>query len=311
MRFWCRLPVVVLALAIACDAQTAAKEAPIFDFHSGFWLNLHQFLCHAATASDPGRPDSPEWDAAVEYYRREIVPRGELSPELTDVTNRLSAAGSASELPATGLDQALVAMLAKAAPIYRRMWWPQHDKSNLAWIAAVMPLVAKYGAAIQRDLTSAYTVAWPSAPIRTDVSVYGGTYGAYTTTTPAPHITVSSMDKSYQGEASLEMLFHESSHALDEKIEAALNSELKARGKLFRRREFGHAIIFYSAGEVTRRYLAGYETYAVRNGIWDKGWPGGLEVLEKDWRPYLQGRIGMAAAVRAIVEDYGVPRNAP
>jgi hypothetical protein len=311
VRFWWRLPVVVMALAIACGAQTAAKGPPIFEFHSGFWLNLHQFLCQSATASDPVRSDSPEWDAAVEYYRREIVLRGELSPELTDVANRLSAAGSARELPAAGLEPVLVATLAKVAPIYRRTWWPQHDQSNLAWIAAVTPLVDKYGAAIQRDLTSAYMVEWPPAPIRTDVSVYGGTYGAYTTTMPTPHITISSVDKSYQGNASLEMLFHESSHALDEKIEAALDSELKAHGKLFRRRAFGHAIIFYSAGEITRRYLAGYETYAIRNGIWDKGWPGGLEVLEKDWKPYLQGRIGMAAAVRAIVEDYGVPRNLP
>ena len=51
----------------------------------------------------------------------------------------------------------------------------------------------------------------------------------------------------------------------------------------------------------------GYEQYGVRNRVLEQGWPGGLEVLEKDWKPYLEGKVGLEAAVRAMVEDYGVP----
>jgi hypothetical protein len=234
-----------------------------------------------------------------------------MSPELTEVNDRLSTAGSGIELPTTGLDAGLVATLVKAAPVYRLTWWPQHNRANQAWIDAVLPLFAKHGEAIQKDIVAVYGVTWPTAPIRTDVSAYGGPFGAYTTLAAAPHITISSVDPSYQGIASLEMLFHESSHVIDEKIRAALTKELTVRGRLFKRRGFDHAIIFYTAGEITRRYLAGYEPYAVKNGIWENGWPGGLAVLEKDWKPYLEGRIDIASAVKAIVADYGVPKTIP
>lgn len=309
----CRTEFLVAAVlyASACGAQTNAGGHAIFEFHNGFWVNLHQFLYHEATASKPESPDSPEWLAAIEYYRREIVPQGEMSPELTAVNNRLSAAGSTTQLPAAGLDPGLAATLAKAGPIYRRFWWPQHNRSNLAWIDDVQPLIAKYGAAIQRDIAAVYRVDWPVAPTSTDVSAFAGPNGAYTTTTPTGHITISSTDPGYQGVAALEMLFHEASHTLDETIDGALSSELKARNKLFRRRGFEHAIIFYTAGELARRYVAGYEPFAVRHHILENGWPGSLTVLEKDWKPYLEGRTGLSAAVQAIVADYGVPKNVP
>ena len=307
MRAWMGFLAVALIGAGAC--RSAGKEQAIFEFHSGFWVNLHQFLCHEATAKDPARSDSPQWQAAVDYYRREVVTHNEKSHELTDVNNRLSAAGSAAELPVEGLDPDLAASLAKAAAIYRAGWWPEHNRSNLAWIDAVRPLIEKYGAAIQKGIATAYRIDWPAAPIRTDVSAYASAYGAYTTTSPA-HITISSTDASYQGMASLEMLFHEASHTLDEKLDAALAQELGARGKLFRRRGFEHAIIFYTAGEITRRSVAGYEPCGIKNGVMERGWPGGLAVLEKDWKPYLEGQIDLAAAVEAVVADYGVAKKA-
>jgi hypothetical protein len=298
MRRWIGL----LICAGACGAQPA-----IFEFHSGFWANLHQFLCEEATASKPAPSDSPEWRDAVQYYRREVINHDHLGDEAATWNNLLSAAGSAVELPTAGLDPGLAATLKRAAAVYRREWWLQHERSNLAWIEAVEPLIAKYGSAIKKDIGRAYAVDWPAAPIRVDVSAHASQYGAYTTTDPA-HITISSSDPEYQGRASLEMLFHEASHTLDEKLRLALKNELDSRGKHFRRRSFDHAILFYTAGETTRRYLTGYEPYGIRNGIVERGWPGSLPVLEKDWKPYLEGKVDLATAVHAVVEDYGVPK---
>jgi hypothetical protein len=300
---------MLLTLTGTAPSQTPV-DSVIFEFHSGFWLNLHQFLYQQASA--PGSPasDSPEWREAVDYYRNAVVPRGQMSDDSAAVNNRLSAVGSAAELPSAGLSVGLVAALTKAAPLYRRVWWPEHSQANRTWIDAVEPLLSRYGEAIRKDISAAYQVTWPAGPIRVDVSAYAGPLGAYTT--PAPtHITISSTDAGYQGTAALEMLFHEVSHTLDEKLQAAIAAELAARGRLFRRRRFEHAIIFYTAGELTRRYMPGYEPYGVRNGMWTVGWPGGLPVLEKDWKPYLDGRLDWGAALRAIVSDYGVPRKAP
>jgi hypothetical protein len=123
------------------------------------------------------------------------------------------------------------------------------------------------------------------------------------------HITISSADASYQGPNAFEMLFHEASHGFSEKVSDALDKELRAQGKLFRRRRFDHAVIFYTAGELARRHLGTYEPYAIRYGIYDRAWEGALPVLEQDWKPYLDGKIDFEAAVRAMVKDYGVPRK--
>jgi len=108
-----------------------------------------------------------------------------------------------------------------------------------------------------------------------------------------------STDPSYQGNASLEMLFHEASHAIIGNIDDALSTELKSQSKLFQRRGFGHAVLFYTAGELVRRLLDGYVPYATKNGLYDRSWQGALPILEKD------GKIDLATAARNTVTDYG------
>ncbi len=111
------------------------------------------------------------------------------------MNNRLAEAGSTTELRPDGLDPELRAVLSKAAPVYRS-------------------LLANYGASMRKDIAAVYQTPWPPAPIRADVAAFAGPLGAYTTS-EANHITISSTDKGYQGEAALEMLFHEASHLLD------------------------------------------------------------------------------------------------
>jgi hypothetical protein len=301
-----RLAALASILVFGC-AGNAQPAATIFEFHSGFWINLHQFLMHQAEAGEAAPSDAPEWRDAVSYYRRVMAQPDVMNNTGVAVNNSLAGAGSDAELRPDGLDPELRAVLTKAAPVYRSRWWPEHDRSNLAWIDAVRPLLSKYGAAMCKDIAAAYQTPWPGTPIRVDVAAFAGAHGAYTTVGPT-HITISSTDTGYQGDSALEMLYHESSHSLDEKVRTALDNERAARGLLFKRREFSHAVLFYTAGEIARRYLPGYEMYGVRNGMFVDGWPGSLPVLEKDWKPYLDGRTDLTSAVRAVVADYGIPK---
>jgi hypothetical protein len=54
------------------------------------------------------------------------------------------------------------------------------------------------------------------------------------------------------------MLYHESSLSLDEKARTALGNERAERGLVFRRRGSSHPALFYTAGEIARRYLPGW-----------------------------------------------------
>jgi len=295
----------ILLLGSAAFGQPAPKSHAIFDFHSSFWINLHQFLSIQADSKTPEAVDSPEWQSALEIYRSEIVPKDSLGTTLATLNYALSLAGDSEKLP-DSIDPKVAAALTKAAPIYRRQWWTKHHESNLAWIAALQPRLAKYGDAMQRDISAAWQTPWLTAAIRVDVCAFAGINGAYTTDEPAPHITINSTEESYRGDAALEMMFHESSHLFDEKVNSAIERERVARNVLMKRRRFGHAVLFYTAGEIARRHLDGYTQFAIRYGVFENGWPGALPVLEKDWKPYLDGKTSLEEAIKAMMDDYSI-----
>lgn len=276
-----------------------------FEFHSGFWVNLHHFLYEQATVDQPPASDSTAWQKALDYYRRDVVKRDLLTGDAAQINDRLSGLEDARSLSDSGLPPDMIAVLDAAAPVYRAQWWPKHDQANRTWMEAVAPLVAKYSETLKKELSVAYQTAWPTAPIRVDVAEYASWAGAYTTLRPT-HITVSSVNAGNQGDAALEVLFHEASHAMIAKISTALADELMAQHALFRTRAFWHAVLFYTTGEMVRRQLDGYTPYAFKNKLYDRAWAGAPEVLDHDWKPYLDGKIDLAAAVHRLVIDYGV-----
>lgn len=191
-------------------------------------------------------------------------------------------------------------MLEAAAPAYRAVWWPRHDAGNRAWIAAMTPLVAAHGAAMSRELARIFRIAWSDFLIRVDASAYANWSGAYTTNYP-DRITIATTAPENSGTSGLETLFHESLHTLDDSVRAALSAAAARHGKRVPP-DLVHAIIFYTAGEVTRREMPGYEPYAKRLGIWERGgFPKELPLLEESWQPWIEGRSTFEAAVDGIV----------
>lgn len=284
---------------------TLAQKAPNFEFHSGFWVNLHHYLFEQASPGGVVASDTPEWRRAVDYYRREMVKQDMLSREMEAINNTLSDLERAASIRSSGLQPELIAVLENAAPEYRQRWWPVHNAANRAWIAAVRPLIAKYGGVLTGEVAAAFGTNWPDGSIRTDVAEYANWGGAYTTLEP-PHITISSTDRGYAGPAALEMLFHEASHALSRGVTDALFMEARAQGKLLRRQSLWHAVLFYTTGQIVARHLEAYTPYALANGLYDQGWPGALPALDQDWKPYLDGKVDRAAAIRSLVQDYSV-----
>jgi hypothetical protein len=282
-----------------------AAQQTIFDFHSNFWVNLHHFLYEQAIAKSPEPCDSAVWQRALEVYRTDIAKHELLGRDIAGINSALTNVENTESLKGSGIDAELTQTLERAAPIYKARWWPEHNRTNLAWIATATPLVAKYEAVMKKELSAAYQTPWPADPIRTDVAEYASWAGAYTVLEPT-HITVSS--SAPVSEAVVETLFHEASHGMIQKISEALAAELDAQKKLFQRRAFWHALLFYTAGEVAQQHLDRYTMFGIKGGVLERGWPGGLPVLEKDWKPYLDGKIDLATAVRRLVEDYGVSK---
>jgi hypothetical protein len=292
--------------------QTPVESRPRparFELHSGFWVNLHQRLY--AEAAPPGRggppevfTDDPAWSGAVAYYRGAFPVNDRLSllfhEPLRALNIRLSSLADAADLRGSGLAPELSAPLEAAAGVYRKEQWAKDDASNRRWITGIEPQLARHGDALASELSAVYRTPWPKEPIRVDVSVMAGPVGAYTVVDPT-HVTISSGRTTFQGEAALEMIFHEASHALIKPIEDGIERACEAAHKPAPP-TLWHALLFFTTGEIVKRRLGGsYVPYADANGLYDRDWKPYREIFERVWRPYLAGQIEQEPAIRAIV----------
>ena len=294
---------------------TALLASALFAFHSNPWLNLHHFV-RAVARGEPAGADltaaeRQDWDAVVALYRERYAQRDLLFDEgMVAIKTALRRAEKQETLAGLGLEPALAAVLERAAPVYRRHWWPQHDRDNRAWIAAVEPALAAHGPALARAVPAAYGRTWPAQPIDVDLSVQAGPFGAYTTSGPPTHVTISSQDPRYRV-CALEMLFHEASHAWDDVPTQGIARAAAAQGKTSPR-QLWHAVLFFTAGELTRRELAAsgdedYVEHALRSGAYDRACGGCRPLLAKHWGPRLDGRASVEAALAALVAAVEAP----
>jgi hypothetical protein len=309
-------------------ASLVATFPPLFEFHSGYWLNLHHFLYTIARARlglDSGRQNvaivrgdtvglgalSPSLrvglNDAVTYYERHLAPLDVFNPRMLALKTKLGDLEDSASLPSHAVEDSVSAMLSTAAPAYRALWWPRHDAANRDWAAAIMPLLTRHGPALARAVTSAFHEEWSPFLIRVDLSADASWAGAYTSLYP-DRITVSTLDRDYRDGSALEMLFHESLHTYSDSVAAALTSAA-AKAHVSLPRDFVHAMIFYTAGVLTQRELgAGYTPYAFRLGIWKRGrFPEYLPLLDAEWRPYLDGHRSFDEAIADLVKRLPPP----
>lgn len=302
----------------------------LFEYHSGFWVNLHHFLYEEASseaaAEKPRRiePEVPSdkavvasltpeerkhWSASVAYYKSKMIDHDLLmEPDMIRLKDHLEDVENESALHADQLlDADLVAALEQAAPVYRAHWWPQQDNENRAWIAAVSPLVEQYGARLSQEIATAYDTQWSNEVIRVDVCAYANWAGAYTSLFPT-RVTISSADPANQGLAALESVFHEASHGLIDNVQNAISRESEARKLTLPDPRLWHAVLFFTAGYYVQQVQPDYTPYADKIGLWARGaWTAYRAPLRKDWQPHLEGKTSLQAAIAQLVADLGKP----
>ena len=301
--------VVLLSSAIVfAPTRPAAQPNALFAFHSNVWLNLHHFVRLSARGGPPAaglaEDESRQWAAGVDFYKpygqRDLL----FDAGMRDIKSALRGAEGKTTLDGIAIDANLKATLERLMPIYQKHWWPEHDRANRAWIAAVQPLLDRHGLALSRAVARTYDVTWPTSPIPVDVSVIAGPNGAYTTI--PTHVTISSSDPGYQGLAALEMLFHEASHGVDDLFQqvrqAASEQNVSVPAQLW------HGMLFYTAGELTTRELKAhgiaYTQYAGDGLYTNLCGAGCREKIAEHWTPHLDGTKSIADALSALVASF-------
>ncbi|MGB6828965.1 MAG: hypothetical protein WBE41_13040 [Terracidiphilus sp.] len=314
----------------ASDATAqAASQTNLFEFHSGFWINLHHFLyqqAHVEVTRKGPRPASltaadsaaleglslqerENWSSAVGYYTRELAKRDLLFDDgLITIKNNLEDAETSPDLAGVLIPPQLKAVLLSAAPIYRKYWWRAHDAANRKWIAELTPLVQRYGSTISARMIAIYSQPWPQYPVRVDSVAYANWAGAYTTLEPT-RPTISTSAQANQGVAALEIVFHETSHGMMDKVMQAIgaaeaNINAHRSGNPYHSGSIWHAVLFYTAGELVSEQIPGYVAYADKNGLWIRAWPApDRAVIEQDWKPHINRASSLEPALTKLVAD--------
>src|SRR6185295_18439790 len=195
---------------------------------------------------------------------------------------------------------------------FRAHLWPDLKRTNDAWIERYRALAERHAVKLVPALAAAYHATWPQGVVVV-TSLETGPTLAYTTDGPpgtAGHTTIAPQ-KAQEADVAIETIFHEASHVVDEQITRAVAAEA-ARQHVKPHTELWHAILFFTTGELVRRELGkgddpAYQPYAVRFGVWERGWQTLHAALEKDWRPYLDGKASYERALAKVVAACSTP----
>ena len=315
-----------LSPAVAQTSSGCALPAgrSSFVFRSAFWLNLHNFLHRGAKerqginnevpaamtvsvedtvgARSLTPPERRAWEEALQFYLTNQLALGKSDSIVQRLNERLAAAGNDGELRDADIDPAVRRALLMAAPVYRLVWWPVHDRRNREWSASLQALLAPREACLSRSVARALAAEWPAGPIIVDASVYASWFGAYMTQHPV-HITMSSNARGNQGSLGIEGLLHEAGHSLTGPLDSALTVTAARAGRVLPR-ELPHLTLFYTAGETVRDQIPDHVPYAASFGLWKQSADAERyrALLEREWRPHVEGLRSFAEAISRVVE---------
>jgi hypothetical protein len=304
----------MLALRIVRAAKPVTSVAKI-DFYSDELVNLHHTLYAAAWARRPQSGtqralggalpaplDAPMtveeravWERVIDYYDQHLADRDLLFGRGMDAIKESVARG---ELP-----EEVREPLSAAGPIYRRYFWTAHDRRNREWLAATSSKMQSIAADVIPKLEKFYGMAWFSSPVRADIVWVGNRQGGYTTTRP-PHATIASGDPASVDWAAVEIVFHEFSHVLIERIDHALGKSLGDRAR--QHNQLWHVVQFYLTGTAVQQVLKSrgiaYTPYLFATGLIDRAWPQYKKPVEANWAPYVEGKADLDTAIAGTVK---------
>jgi len=265
------------------------------------------------------------WDDAVAYYVANYAAKDLLfSTELIQLKDQLGDFEDCDELSGrkrkfcdAGLPAKLTQVLEAAAPVYRAHLWPEHDRANRRWIMRVAPLVREQAWASRNGLrtftrragsakkSASTSRATPTGPVPTPPPIPCGSRSpAWIHAIRAPPRSKSFSTKVHTVSPSPCRPPSSASAASAIRLFLATFGTLwfsTPPVKLFR------PVLGTSgatAGDQEDSVPGGgYTPYAVREGLYQRGWSDYFKLLQKFWQPYLDGNASFDDAIARMVSS--------
>ena len=323
--------IVALLLCGIAVAQLNSRP-PIFRFETDeFWLNLHHFLYalgraeaktnDAERAAVAGAPNEAKqalesadeqqrkvWAEAVTAYSKGLSLKDAVFDDrLSAIALALANTHDAPNLTGAQIDREVRAVLERAAPVYRALWWPRHRAANEQWRSSTQSLVDRYGQTVLIFITKAYGMAWPESGYPVHLAAYANWAGAYSTSGDLL-VVATNTNAGTRALDGLETVFHEAMHQWDDEM-IKLIREATRKANVRIPPNLSHALIFFTAGEAVRRAVPEHVPYAEANGIWSRGMMRFKAPIEEEWKAYLDGKGTREEALTALVSKLAIRKS--
>lgn len=301
-------------------------ETKYYHFHSDFWINLHHFLYQQAAGDQAAhlrgegykllevgedsifiKLTADERNAikeASKYYKNNFI-RKSLLFDLAKM--RLWLQEQDEIITDTTYSSKLIDILNEVAPVYKKHFWPIHDKHNKRILELHISTIKDIEEKVLDNIQRLAGSEWPTEMIRIDLTAYASWSGAYTQTWPNFNVIISTLDPLVLNPTFVEMVFHESSHILFLPQSSFLKSiknksndlEMKEPSNLW------HASLFYLCGRTVQDELMdkeiAHELVMDVKGIFSYyNTKNFRDILEK----YYQGKSSMEEAIEQLLKNF-------
>jgi hypothetical protein len=261
---------IIFFVGVAAHAQDKMLlETKYYRFYSSELLNVHLLLYKHATQikSEIVADDSLSvylrktrlgGDAkmidALKYYRDSVTKKD----MLFDSTMRKFSVMLATGKPKDAIGWQVEAMkhITAIFPFYKKRVWPSIDSANKAWVQQVKNDLSKHEELVITRLQKIYDDTMPAEKIRVDLGVYATWAGAYSYSQGIDHIIISTFEDANQGPLGVEIVFHEGSHFLMDRIYNTAQEYFNSKNLPNDRRQPWHTVLFYTTGNVVKEAYA-------------------------------------------------------
>ncbi len=322
-----------LALSLLCLNTTAFSknqylfESKYFYFQSSKQLNAHLYLYNRALGCKfTKKPNDSlayysfkdkyasfnakevlELNGIMLYYRDSLTSKDLLfDNNMSEFSDYLSDEGrSRVRLKLKWHADALEA-LKKFQPYFTKLYWTEIDSANKAWLNNYKNQLVKLETSVIPELERIYQTKMPFEKIRVDLSCYATWAGAYSFKNFFEHIIYSSVNKGNQGDLATEIVFHETSHFLVDKLVNRISESLKTK-EVKQEIKLWHNILFYTTGYVLEKeYKQQWKTftpYYVEMKFEEKmpDFKISVEGCKLYWNDFIEGKITFDEAVKKLV----------
>ncbi len=300
-------------------------ETKYFHFHSNPLLNVHLFLYKHGTAIKTAKlpndslsyyltkagllRDTRERTAmisAIKYYQDSITTKDMLFDSTMRKFSVMLAEGKISG--AAGWQLVALKHIKAIEPFFKKQIWPSIDSANNAWIKTVKPDLTAHEEYIVSRLQKIYNDTMPASKIRIDLGIYATWAGAYSYSEYTDHIVISTFEEGNQGRLGVEIVFHEGSHFIIDKVYNFAEQYFDEKKVQNRRSQPWHIVLFYTTGLVVKEAYAkqgiNFEPYYQFAKFEERIPPFRLatDALALYWVPYMRGESTQEEALKKVID---------